>query len=375
MARATSAHFLEYSAVQVGSRELKAVMAEASKVRKAMGRRTIIFLDEIHRFNKAQQDALLPWVEKGDVTLIGATTENPSFEINAALLSRTRLFVLKLLDESDLVTILRRALESDRGPEPPVPHFTDDALAALAVLSDGDARTSLNLLEMAVGAVADPGTTVDRDTVAAMIQERVLRYDRAGEEHYNMISALHKAVRNSDPDASVYYLARMLEAGEDPLFIARRLIRCASEDVGLADPQALPQTIAAKEAVQFVGMPEAGLALAQATVYLALAPKSNALYKGYGAAAAEVKQGVHPPVPMQLRNAPTTLMKKLGFGDGYAYAHDTPEGVTAMECLPDRLRGRRFYEPTARGMEARYRERLETILAWRGERTDEGDPV
>ncbi len=373
VARETAAHFLEYSAVQVGSKELKAVMAEAGKVRRAMGRRTIIFLDEIHRFNKAQQDALLPWVEKGDVTLIGATTENPSFEINAALLSRTRLFVLKLLDESDLAAILRRTLESERGLAGTAPAFTDDALAALAILSDGDARTALNLLEMAARAVEDPTTVVDREAVAAMVQERVLRYDRAGEEHYNLISALHKSVRNSDPDAALYYLARMLEAGEDPLFIARRLIRCASEDVGLADPQALPQTIAAKEAVQFVGMPEAGLALAQAAVYLALAPKSNALYKGYAEAAAEVRQGVNPPVPMQLRNAPTSLMKKLGFGEGYAYAHDAPEGVTSMECLPDRLRGRQYYEPTARGHEARYRERLEKIRAWRERNAETAD--
>jgi len=377
IARETAAHFLEYSAVQVGSRELKAVMTEAGKVRRTLGRRTIIFLDEIHRFNKAQQDALLPWVEKGDVTLIGATTENPSFEINAALLSRTRLFVLKLLNEGDLATILRRALDSELGPGADAPEFTDDALAALAVLSDGDARTSLNLLEMAAGAVDDATQAIDADAVAAMVQTRVLRYDRAGEEHYNLISALHKAVRNSDPDAAIYYLARMLEAGEDPLFIARRLIRCASEDVGLADPQALPQTIAAKEAVQFVGMPEAGLALAQAAAYLALAPKSNALYKGYGDAAQEIRGGVNPPVPMQLRNAPTSLMKKLGFGEGYRYAHDSPEGVTAMECLPDRLRGRRFYEPTARGHEARYRERLEKIKEWRRDRSttaeDEGD--
>ncbi len=369
----TSAHFLEYSAVQVGSRELKAAMAEAAKVRRTLERRTIIFLDEIHRFNKAQQDALLPWVEKGDVTLIGATTENPSFEINAALLSRTRLFVLKQLEAGDLSRLLRRALEDPDGAGDDAPPFADDALDALAVLSDGDGRTALNLLEMAVDARRGTDGTVDRDVVAEMIQDRTLRYDRAGEEHYNMISALHKSVRNSDPDAALYYLARMLGGGEDPLFIARRLIRCASEDVGLADPGALPQAVAAKEAVQFVGMPEAELALAQAAVYLALAPKSNALYKGYGAATAETRKGVNPPVPMHLRNAPTSLMKKLGYGEGYQYAHDEPEGVSVMECLPDRLRGRRYYEPTARGLEARYRERIETIRAWRAERTADDD--
>jgi len=375
-ARETDAHFLEYSAVQVGSRELKGVMAEAARIRRALDRRTIIFLDEIHRFSKAQQDALLPWVERGDVTLIGATTENPSFEINAALLSRTRLFVLQLLREDHLVAIMRRALEDPRGLEGAAPGFTDAALGALAIMSDGDARVALNLLEMAAAAVTGTGPAtappLDVDDITRMVQERSIRFDKAGEEFYNLISALHKSLRNSDADAAVYYLARMLEGGADPLYVARRLVRCASEDIGLADPNALVQAIAARDAVRFVGMPEATLALTQACVYLSLAPKSNALYKGYRAAAEEAKAGVTPPVPMHLRNAPTALMKQLGYGDGYVYAHDEADGVAAMDCLPERLRGRRFYEPTERGLEKRYAERLDRIRAWR-ERTTRHD--
>ena len=373
IAHRSDAHFLEFSAVQVGSRELKKVMAEAEKIRRAMGRRTIIFLDEIHRFNKAQQDALLPWVERGDVVLIGATTENPSFEINSALLSRTRLFVLEPLDREHLRAILRRALDDPRGLAGRAPAFADDGLDALTALADGDARTALNLLEMAASAAGagdgdEPAPGIDAERIAGMIRERALRYDRNGEEHFNLISALHKSLRNSDPDAAVYYLARMLESGEDPLYLARRLMRVASEDIGLADPQALPQTVAARDAVQFIGMPEGALALAQAAVYLALAPKSNALYKGYAAAAAEVRDGPNPPVPPQLLNAPTRLMKTLGYGRGYRYAHDEPEGVAAMACLPDELSGRRFYEPTRRGLEARLTERLEKIRAWRTDR-------
>ena len=371
----TDAHFLEYSAVQVGSKELKAVMSEAAKIRRSLGRRTIIFLDEIHRFNKAQQDALLPWVERGDVTLIGATTENPSFEINAALLSRTRLFVLQLLDETHLTLILRRALDEQRGLADKAPAFTDEALGTLAIMSDGDARVSLNLLEMAAAAGRkgqdDTTAPLDTDDITRMVRDRSIRFDKAGEEFYNLISALHKSLRNSDPDAAMYYLARMLEGGADPLYIARRLVRCASEDIGLADPNALVQVIAARDAVRFVGMPEAALALAQACVYLALAPKSNALYKGYKAAAEEVRTGVTPPVPLQLRNAPTPLMKQLGYGNGYRYAHDEQGGVAAMDCLPDRLCGRRFYEPTARGLEKRYAERLDKIRDWRTEATDD----
>lgn len=375
LARASDAHFLEYSAVQVGSKELKAVMAEAARIRRALDRRTIIFLDEIHRFNKAQQDALLPWVERGDVTLIGATTENPSFEINAALLSRTRLFVLQLLDPADLTTILRRALDAPRGLAGAAPAFDDEALGALALMSDGDARVALNLLEMAAAAesrdaAAPPLTAED---IARLVRERAIRFDKAGEEFYNLISALHKSLRNSDPDAALYYLARMLEGGADPLYVTRRLVRCASEDVGLADPNALVQAIAARDAVRFVGMPEAALALSQATVYLSLAPKSNALYKGYRAAAEEAREGVTPPVPLHLRNAPTRLMKQLGYGEGYRYAHDEAGGVAAMDCLPEALRGRRFYEPTERGLERRYAERLASIRAWRDQAADE-DP-
>jgi putative ATPase len=364
VARETAAHFLEYSAVQVGSKVLKEAMAEAGRLLRATGRRTILFLDEIHRFNKAQQDALLPWVEKGDVTLIGATTENPSFEINAALLSRTRLFVLRLLETADLAAILRRALTDERGLAGAAPPFADDALAALATLGDGDARVALNLLEMAAGA-ADPDTTVDADAIRTMIRDRALRFDKAGEEFYNLISALHKSIRNSDPDAGLYWLARMLEGGADPLYVARRLVRVASEDVGLADPGLLQRTLAAKDAVHFVGRPESDLALAQVVVELSLAPKSNALYKGWGDAVRTVRDGLSHPVPLHLRNAPTKLMEELGYGGGYAYAHDAPEGVTAMECLPDALRGRRFYEPTRRGHEGRYAERLEGIRAWR----------
>jgi len=380
IAGVTAANFLEYSAVQVGSRELKQVMAEAAKLRRSLQRRTIIFLDEIHRFNKAQQDALLPWVEKGDVTLIGATTENPSFEINAALLSRTRLFVMKLLDEAALTELLRRALADPRGlgggtgnglggDQGASTGFAEDALRSLAVAADGDGRVALNLLEMAAAA-ATPGEVVDAAAIARMIRDRAIRFDKAGEEFYNLISALHKSLRNSDPDAALYYLARMLEGGADPLYVARRLTRCASEDVGLADPQALAQALAARDAAQFLGMPEAALALAQACLYLALAPKSNAAYAAYASAAAEVRHGVNPPVPLHLRNAPTRLMATLGYGEGYAYAHDAPEGVAAMDCLPDSLRERRFYAPTARGFEARLGERLAKIRDWKQQRRD-----
>lgn len=365
VARETRAHFLEYSAVQVGSKVLKEVMQEAAKVRRSLQRRTIIFLDEIHRFNKAQQDALLPWVEKGDVILIGATTENPSFEINAALLSRTRLFVLRQLDVADIAGLLQRALESEQGLAGDAPAFADDALEALAVLADGDARTALNLLELTAAAGIERTEPVSAAVLEEMIRDRALRYDRAGEEHYNVISALHKSIRNSDPDAALYWLACMLEAGDDPLYVARRLVRIANEDVGLADPMAAVRALAARDAVHFLGKPEGDLSLAQLVVDLALAPKSNAVYKGYGQACEEVRRGVNPGVPLHLRNAPTALMRELGYGDGYEYAHDRPEGVAAMDCLPESLRDRRFYEPTARGHEARYGDRLRDIRAWR----------
>jgi putative ATPase len=368
------ARCLEYSAVAVGTKELKETMVEAQKLRHATGRRTLIFLDEIHRFNKSQQDALLPWVERGDVTLIGATTENPSFELNAALLSRLRLFVLSRLTPADLVALLRRALVDPRGLAGTAPPFTDEALDALATLSEGDARSCLNLLETAAlaataataGGTAPPVTV---DTLAELVRRRLLRYDKAGEEHFNLISALHKSLRNSDAQASLYWMGRMLAGGEDPLYIARRLVRFASEDIGLADPAALPQALAARDALQFIGQPEGELALAQAVVYLALSPKSNALYTGYAAVVEETRRGLNPPVPLQLRNAPTSMMKGLGYGADYVYAHDTPEGVAAMPCLPPELADREFYTPTRRGYEATLADRLARLAAWRRRRT------
>jgi len=368
LASGVRARFLEYSAVAVGAKELRGVMTEAEKLRRATGQGTVLFLDEIHRFNKAQQDSLLPWVERGDVTLIGATTENPSFEINAALISRTRLFVLEPLSPAEVQTILERALVAERGLAGKPPPFADDALAALAELSEGDARVALNLLESISTVVLEsenPAATVTAADLPGLIQHRAVRYDKAGEEHFNLISALHKSLRNSDVQAALYWLARMLEGGEDPLYIARRLVRFASEDVGLADPAALPQAIAARDAVHFIGLPEGKLALAQATVYLALCPKSNALYTGFAAATAEVRRGHNPPVPLHVRNAPTILMKNLGYGRGYVYAHDTPEAVAAMDCLPESLAGCQFYRPTRRGHEATLIARMEKIAARR----------
>lgn len=369
----TRARFLEFSAVSVGAKELKAVMGEAQRLRRATGTRTILFLDEIHRFNKAQQDTLLPWVERGDVTLIGATTENPSFEVNPALLSRMRLFVLQPLAPAHVRTLLERALSSPEGLAERGVALAPAALDALADLSEGDARQALGLLDAVTAAVAERRTRGGGETAAApltvadlqqLIQHRAIRYDKAGEEHYNLISALHKSLRNSDPQAGLYWLTRMLEGGEDPLYVARRLVRFASEDVGLADPQALPQALAARDAVHFIGMPEGALALAQATVYLALAPKSNALYTGFGAARREVAQGTNPPVPLHLRNAPTRLMEGLGYGDGYQYAHAAAAGIAAMDCLPAALAGRIFYRPTRRGFEAELTRRLDAIAAW-----------
>ncbi|MFO7608108.1 MAG: replication-associated recombination protein A [Candidatus Krumholzibacteriia bacterium] len=373
-ARHTRARFLEYSAVAVGSKELKAVMGEAEKLKRAVGTRTILFLDEIHRFNKAQQDALLPWVERGDVTLIGATTENPSFEVNSALISRTRLFVLKPLDPPAVRALLLRALADERGLAGRLA-LTDEAVAALAAASEGDARAALGQLEtldaaVAAGAVPEAAEgPLDADAVAQVLTSRAVRFDKAGEEHYNLISAL----RNSDAQASVYWLVRMLEGGEDPLFLARRLVRFASEDVGLADPQALPQALAARDAVHFIGLPEGRLALLQAAVYLALAPKSNALYRAGALAEAEVKRGSSPPVPMHLRNAPTRLMKGLGAGDGYVYAHDTRAGIARMDCLPEGLGTDMFYEPRGRGFEQELKDRLEKIRRWQQRRREPPD--
>jgi putative ATPase len=363
LAGVAHAEFVAFSAVQSGIKEIKEVIATAENRRAIAGRRTVLFIDEIHRFNKAQQDAFLPHVEGGTVLLIGATTENPSFEVNAALLSRTKVYVLQALEPADVATILRRALEdAERGLAKLQPQVGDDVLNAIAVYANGDARVGLGLLEQALLSTRPaPGgaRTLDRNGLRGLIERRMLLYDKAGEEHYNQISALHKSMRNSDADASVYWLARMLEAGEDPLYVARRIVRFASEDVGNADPRALEVALAAKEAAHFLGMPEANTALAQAVTYLSAAPKSNAVYRAYLAAAKDATQDVADPVPLHLRNAPTKLMKDLGYGEGYKYAHDEEAGIADMDCLPPRLQGRRYYEPTDRGIEARIKEALE----------------
>jgi len=364
VAERTEAQFVPFSAVLAGIKEIREVMAAAQDRRRRTGRRTIVFVDEIHRFNKAQQDAFLPRVEAGDIVLIGATTENPSFEVNAALLSRSKVFVLQALTAEVVARLLRRALaDTERGLGGTQVEVSDEAIAAIAGFANGDARTALNLLELAVTvAPMNPDTgvrTLDRPQLEHAISRRALLYDKGGEEHYNLISALHKSMRNSDPDAAVYWVARMLEAGEDPLYIARRLVRFASEDVGNADPQALTVAVAAKDAAHFIGMPEGNTALAQAAIYLATAPKSNAVYRAYGAAAADAHAQAAEPVPLHLRNAPTALMKSLDYGKGYAYAHDDPEGVSAMSCLPPSLEGRTYYQPVERGFEREIRKRLE----------------
>ena len=358
----TDAHFIAFSAVLAGIKEVKDVMATAEDRRRRLGCRTIVFIDEIHRFNKAQQDAFLPRVESGDIVLIGATTENPSFEVNAALLSRSKVFVLKPLAEPAIIRILRRVIGDElRGLGREAPEVTDEALAAIARHSNGDARSAINLLQLAVATAPDPAgrPRVDVAMLQNAMQRRTLLYDKGGEEHFNVISALHKSMRNSDPDASVYWLARMLEAGEDPMYVARRLIRFASEDIGNADPQALTVAVAAKDAVHFLGMPEGNTALAQAALYLATAPKSNAVYRAYGSAAEAADEDAAEPVPLHLRNAPTTLMKDLHYGKGYRYAHDEADAVAEMDCLPPNLQGRRFYEPTGRGFEKEIRRRLD----------------
>jgi putative ATPase len=361
IATATRAHFIAFSAVLSGIKEIRAVMTEAEEARRRRGRRTILFVDEIHRFNKAQQDAFLPRVESGDITLIGATTENPSFEVNSALLSRSKVYVLKPLGSEGIVTILQRAIDDhDRGLGGLELQADAEALAAIARYANGDARVALNLLELAAATRGAAGE-IDAALVADLAQNRSLLYDKTGEEHYNLISALHKSMRNSDPDASVYWLARMLESGEDPLYVARRLVRFASEDIGNADPQALTVAVAAKDAVHFIGMPEGNTALAQAAIYLATAPKSNAVYRAYLDAAEAATQEIAEPVPLHLRNAPTKLMKELDYGKGYKYAHDEEAGVSEMECLPPAHRNRRFYEPTERGFEAEIRSRLEAF--------------
>ena len=369
IANQTKAAFIDFSAVTSGIKEIRAVMQQAEDNRR-FGEKTILFVDEIHRFNKAQQDAFLPFVEKGSIILIGATTENPSFEINGALLSRCKVFVLQALKPEEIAELLRRALRDKRGFGDQVVHIGDDLLEAIANFANGDARTALSTLEMVVlnGEVGSDGsTTVTAETVEQCTSKKSLLYDKKGEEHYNLISALHKSMRNSDPDAAVYWLARMLEAGEDPLYVARRVIRFASEDIGLADPRALDQAVAAYQACHFLGMPECTVHLTQAVVYMSLAPKSNALYKAYEHAKTDALQQLAEPVPLVIRNAPTRLMKELDYGKGYQYAHDAADKLTTLQCLPDSLAGRSYYEPTEEGLEAKYKARLETIKAWKEE--------
>jgi putative ATPase len=357
IARRTRSHFIAYSAVLSGIKEIKAVMQEAERQKKYFGKKTILFVDEIHRFNKAQQDAFLPHVEWGNVILIGATTENPSFEVNSALLSRCRVVILKQLEPEGLVEVMGRALADEEKGLGGRYEVVPEALDWLARQANGDARFVLNVLE--VVSATKPSGAVTLAELEQAVQRKALLYDKSGEEHFNLISALHKSLRNSDPDAGLYWLARMLEAGEDPLYIARRLVRFASEDVGLADPRALSLALDAKEAFHFIGLPEGKLALAQAVVYLAAAPKSNALYRAYGKAASDALEDATEPVPLQLRNPVTRWMKGWGYGKGYEYAHDHEDKVTAMECLPEKHRGRRYYEPTDQGIEKKLRERLE----------------
>lgn len=367
IANRTKSNFIDFSAVTSGIKEIKAVMQEAENNRR-FGTRTIVFVDEIHRFNKAQQDAFLPFVEKGSIILIGATTENPSFEINGALLSRCKVFVLKELTVEDLLSLLRRALTDPRGFGSQKIEISDELLEMIARFANGDARTALSTLEMAVlnGELDGYGTvTVTKEILEQCTSKKSLLYDKNGEEHYNLISALHKSMRNSDPDAAVYWLARMLEAGEDPLYIARRVTRFASEDVGLADPQALTVAISAYQACHFIGMPECSVHLTEAVVYLSLAPKSNALYAAYETAKKDAIEQLAEPVPLVIRNAPTKLMKDLEYGKGYQYAHDTKEKLTDMQCLPDALLGREYYHPTEQGREAEYGRHLQEIKEWK----------
>ncbi|HXV75842.1 MAG TPA: replication-associated recombination protein A, partial [Candidatus Polarisedimenticolaceae bacterium] len=359
----TRADYVPFSAVVSGIKEVRAVMEGAARRFGSGGRRTLLFIDEIHRFNRSQQDAFLPYVEDGTILLIGATTENPSFEINSPLLSRSRVYRLERLSEEEILTLLRRALgDRDRGLGHLDVDFPDELLRVVAEQSQGDARAALSALELVAEAAAAAGGAVTRDGLVDALQKTTLYYDRAGEEHFNLISALHKSMRNSDPDATLYWLARMLAAGEDPLYVARRIARFASEDVGLADPRALELAIAAKEAVHFIGLPEGKLALAEAAVYCALAPKSNALYAAFAEAERAIDEGAHDPVPFAIRNAVTGLMKREGYGAGYRYAHDHDDAITDLDCLPQRLAGRRFYRPTARGFEKTLSERIDAWL-------------
>ena len=366
IAQRTKATFIDFSAVTSGIKEIKQVMEQAEKNRR-FGVKTILFVDEIHRFNKAQQDAFLPFVEKGSIILIGATTENPSFEINGALLSRCKVFVLQALSADELMELLHHALNDKRGFGEQRVEISEELLRAIANFANGDARNALSTLEMAVlnGNVTEDRTIVTEETIEQITSKKSLLYDKKGEEHYNLISALHKSMRNSDPDAAVYWLARMLEAGEDPIYIARRVTRFASEDVGLADPRALELCVSAFEACRLIGMPECSVHLTQAIVYLSLAPKSNALYVAYERAKKDALQMLAEPVPLVIRNAPTKLMKELEYGKGYQYAHDSEQKLTNMQCLPDSLAGREYYLPTEEGLEGRFKTRLEEIKAWK----------
>jgi putative ATPase len=363
IARRTRAIFVPFSAVLAGIKEVRRVMQEAR------GRRTILFIDEIHRFNKAQQDAFLPHVEEGTIVLIGATTENPSFEVISPLLSRSRVYRLERLSDDDLLELLGRALtDEERGLGAERIEFPEELLKVLVAHSQGDARAALNMLEFVAASARDAESEhreVTRELLEDALQKTSLYHDRAGEEHFNLISALHKSMRNSDPDATLYWLARMLQSGEEPLYVARRIVRFASEDIGLADPRALQLAVSARDAVHFIGLPEGELALAEAAVYCAMAPKSNSLYKAWGEVARTIERGATDPVPMALRNAPTGLMKREGYGEGYRYAHDFDDAVTDLQCLPERLRGRRFYRPTGRGLEGELARRLEAWLAAR----------
>lgn len=374
IANRTHARFINFSAVTSGIKEIKEVMAQAEQSRR-VGIKTVVFVDEIHRFNKAQQDAFLPYVEKGSIILIGATTENPSFEINSALLSRCRVFVLQALTTEDLCVLLKRTLKSQKGFGYLNIDITDDMIRMIGEFADGDARTALNILEMAVtnGEISAEKTTVTMEVLRQCIGKKSLLYDKKGEEHYNLISALHKSMRNSDPDAAVYWLARMLEAGEDPLYVARRLVRFASEDIGMADSQALTLAVSVYQACHFLGMPECNVHLSHAVIYLSMAPKSNSAYAAYESAKEDAQNMLAEPVPLVIRNAPTKLMEELHYGDGYVYAHSTEEKVARMQCLPDSLVGKEYYHPREEGREARTKEKLERLKAWKMGKEKSGD--
>lgn len=372
IAHKTKASFIDFSAVTSGIKDIKQVMEQAEKNRR-FGEKTILFVDEIHRFNKAQQDAFLPFVEKGSIILIGATTENPSFEVNGALLSRCKVFVLQALKPEDLAALLHRAVKDERGFGKMNVEISDDCIDLIANFANGDARSALSTLEMAIlnGVTEDGKTVVTKETVEQCTSKKSLLYDKKGEEHYNLISALHKSMRNSDPDAAVYWLARMLEAGEDPIYIARRVTRFASEDVGLADPRALEIAVAAYQACHLIGMPECSVHLTEAVVYMSLAPKSNAMDVAYMLAKRDAIEQIAEPVPLVIRNAPTKLMKELDYGKGYKYAHDFAEKMTEMQCLPDTLKDREYYIPTEEGLEGKFKTRLTEIKEWKAAKRKE----